>query len=89
MYIVRHVENINDNRNGLEKLTFTDTSKKHRCPSYEALDDAIALRDVAVRQAERHGVDLHQLLEPFVVECDLFDTMSQEKSLRLSRHHVG
>ena len=54
--------------------------------AHRALDDAIALRDVVVTQAERLGVTLCQLLAPFVMECDLSETLIQEESLRLARN---
>ena len=57
--------------------------------AHRALDDAIALRGVAVAQAERYGIGLHQLFAPFAVGCDVCETMVQEKCLRLSRTHVG
>ena len=54
--------------------------------AHRALDDAIALRDVVVTQAERLGVTLCQLLAPFVMECDLSETLIQEESLRFARN---
>ena len=53
--------------------------------AHRALDDAVALLRVAVTQAERYGVDLQSLFAPFVVECNVEETMAQEKSLRLAR----
>ena len=54
--------------------------------AHRALDDAIALRSVALTQAERYGIGLQELFAPFVVECDIGETTVQEKSLRLSRN---
>ena len=54
-----------------------------------ALDDAVALRDVTITQAERYGLTLGQLLAPFVVECDVYESMAQEMCLRLSRNQTA
>jgi DNA polymerase III epsilon subunit-like protein len=54
--------------------------------AHRALDDAIALRSVAVTQAERYGIGLRELFAPFIVECDVEETMVQEKGLRLARN---
>ena len=54
--------------------------------AHRALDDAIALRDVVVTQAERLGVTLCQLLAPFVMECEFGETLIQEESLRLAQN---
>jgi len=68
---------------------YKDLTAEGSLRAHRALDDAIALRDVARTQAERRGVGLHQLLAPFAVECDVYETMTQEKSLRLSRSQEG
>jgi DNA polymerase III epsilon subunit-like protein len=54
--------------------------------AHRALDDAIALRSVAVTQAERYGIGLQELFAPFIVECDVDESMVQEKGLRLARN---
>ena len=53
--------------------------------AHRALDDAAALLRVAVTQSERYGIGLQELFAPFIVECNLEETMAQEKSLRLAR----
>ena len=54
--------------------------------AHRALDDAVALLRVAVTQAERYGIGLQELFAPFIVGCNVEDTMIQEKSLRLARN---
>ena len=46
----------------------------------------MALRDVLVTHAERLGVTVSQLLAPFVMECNLSETLVQEESLRFARN---
>ena len=53
--------------------------------AHRALDDAFALRRVTLLQAERYGVGLQELFAPFIAECDVGETVAQEKSLRLAR----
>ncbi len=50
---------------------YKDLTAEGSLRAHRALDDAIALRDVARTQAERRGVGLRQLLAPFAVECDV------------------
>ena len=54
--------------------------------AHRALDDAVALLRVAVTQAERYGIGLQELFAPFIDECNVGETMAQEKSLRLARN---